>query len=292
VVLCQLLVQVGYPFEIAHCNFQLRGDDRVQDEKFVQALGNQFGLLVHVRRFETETFAKEHGLSIQMAARQLRYDWFAQLLDAAPRQPALLLTAHHADDNMETVLMNMFRETGISGMHGILPKQDRIVRPLLFARKTDIQVYAHSLQLGWREDVSNSSDKYIRNFFRLNVLPIIEDAIPNASENFLSTIDHLKEVELVYLDAIAQRKKKLLKKVGVEMHIPVAKLKLQQPLATIAFEIIKDFGFTNQQLPDFLNLLDAVTGKYIASNQYRIIKNRNWLVVAPLKNAEASLIFI
>jgi tRNA(Ile)-lysidine synthase len=292
VVLCQLLGQAGYPFEIAHCNFQLRGEDSVQDEAFVEGLGIQFGLKVHIRRFETEAFAKDHGLSIQMAARQLRYEWFRQLLDAASLQPAFLLTAHHADDSIETVLMNMFKETGITGMHGILPKQDRVVRPLLFARKTEIQAYAESLELYWREDSSNSSDKYTRNFFRLSVLPLIDEAIPKASDNFLATIGHLKEVEQVYLEAIAQRKRKLLKRVGAEMHIPVAKLKLEQPLQTMAYEIIRDFGFTNQQLPDFINLLDAATGKHIASNQYRIIKNRNWLIVAPLHNAEASVIVI
>ncbi len=289
IVLCDLLHRKGYRFAIAHCNFQLRGQESERDEAFVRSIAEAYGVGSFFEAFETERIATERRQSIQVAARALRYAWFYSLLDE--RYP-LLLTAHHADDNMETVLMNFFKGTGISGLHGILPKKDKTVRPLLFARKEALLQYAKEQHLGWVEDSSNASDKYTRNFFRHQVLPLVEQAIPNAAGNLLANIERMKEVEIVYTQSMAQQKQKLLEYKGNEVHIPVLKLAKTQPLNSIVYEIIKEFGFSSHQVPDAVALLQAETGRYLASSTHRLIKNRNWLILASIQSTEAMNILI
>ena len=290
VVLCDLLFKNGYNFFIAHCNFQLRGGDSDADEKFVRSLGDRYNVPVFVNRFDTAEYAATKKLSIQVAARELRYQWFNVLL--AENNLDYLLTAHHADDNVETVLMNIFKGTGISGMHGILPKRNKIVRPLLFATKKEIIDYANGHELTWVEDASNATDKYTRNFFRRQVIPLIEKVIPGASGNFLETIKHLKEAELLYNQAIEIHKKSLLYFKGDEVHIPVLKFAKTTPFKTIAYELIKPYGFTAFQVNDLISLLQSETGKYIASATHRIIKNRKWLIIAPIASVDATTLLI
>lgn len=308
VVLCDLLYQQGYQFGIAHCNFQLRGQESERDEQFVRRLAEKYGVQIYVKRFETKAYAIEKKLSVQVAARELRYAWFHTLLHEIEQQineqlpatsntklktlNAKLLTAHNADDNIETVLMNFFKGTGIGGFHGILPKKGNLIRPLLFAKKEEITNYATENNLQWVEDSSNASDKYTRNFFRHQVIPLVAQAIPNAANNVLTTIQHMQEVEMIYNETIAQHRKKLLEYKGTEVHIPVLKLGKVQPLNTIFFELIKEFGFTSNQMADALALLKSSTGKYVASPTHRIIKNRNWLIIAPVQSTEALNVLI
>jgi tRNA(Ile)-lysidine synthase len=315
VALCHLLQQGGYRFSIAHCNFQLRGEESSRDEAFVRQLAEQYAAPIFVKRFDTGTYAADKKLSVQAAARELRYEWFYSLLNElesftvnAERKTinnkrqtlntkpqtlnAKLLTAHHADDNIETVLMNLFKGTGIGGFHGILPKKGKLVRPLLFAKKEEITEYALANGLQWVEDSSNASDKYTRNFFRHQVIPLVAQTIPNAANNVLATIQYMQEAEMIYTDAIAQYKKKLLEPKGNEVHIPVLKLAKLQPLNTILYGLVKGFGFTPHQMPDAVALLQSNTGKYVASATHRIIKNRNWLIIAPVQPTEALNILI
>jgi tRNA(Ile)-lysidine synthase len=289
-VLCDILYSNGYQFSIAHCNFQLRDSDSNSDEAFVKELAVKYNVPFYVKRFETNAYSTVNKLSIQVAARQLRYDWFNELLEV--NKLNYLLTAHHADDNIETVLMNLFKGTGIAGLHGILSKKNKLVRPLLFATKKDIVQYANEHSLGWVEDASNATDKYTRNFFRHQVIPLVEQAVPGAAANVSATIERMGEVELLYNDAIALHKKKLLEHKSEEVHIPVLKFAKATPFNTIAFEILKDYGFAANQLSDILTLLSADTGKYIASATHRIIRNRKWLIIAPNQSASASNILI
>ena len=181
VVLCELCHQAGYRFEIAHCNFQLRGEESLRDEKFVRSLAEKYHVKIWVTHFDTTEYAASHKLSIQEAARELRYAWFNELLEE--QGLSFLLTAHHLDDSIETSLMNFFKGTGIAGLRGILPRQGKIIRPLLFAGKQELQDYAlhHSLQ--WVEDSSNESDKYTRNYFRHQVIPLIQKIYPGVEKN-------------------------------------------------------------------------------------------------------------
>ena len=290
VVLCHLLYSNGYQFSIAHCNFQLRGDDSNSDEAFVKELGLHYDVRVFVKRFDTADYAGTNKLSIQVAARDLRYEWFKRLL--TENNLDYLLTAHHADDNVETVLMNLFKGTGITGLQGILPGRNKIVRPLLFATKQEIQQYAKEHNLNWVEDASNATDKYTRNFFRHQIIPLVESVVPNAAVNVQQTIEHLKEAAILYKQSIEVHKQKLLEFKGDEVHIPVLKFAKVTPFNTIAYEIIKQYGFAANQLPDLFSLMKSSTGKYIVSSSHRIIKNRKWLVIAPHQSPAASNVLI
>jgi tRNA(Ile)-lysidine synthase len=292
VVLVHFCHQAGYKFSIAHCNFQLRGEESERDEAFVKSLAEQFKVKVFVQKFNTNEFALENKLSIQEAARQLRYDWFDELLSTAGYQLSTLLTAHHLDDSIETSAMHFFRGTGISGLRGMLPKQGAIVRPLLFATKQSILEFAKDQQLQWVEDSSNESSKYTRNFFRNEVLPMIEQVYPEVKQNLARNLQRFAETEELYLQAVQLHKKKLLEKKGNEIHIPVLKLRKAEPLHSIVYEIIKDFHFTAAQTDDIIALLDAENSKYAQSATHRIIKNRNWLIIAPLEPAIAENILI
>ncbi len=302
VVLADLCHQAGFQFVIAHCNFQLRGAESTRDEDFVRSLGEKYNKEVVVKHFDTKAYAEANKCSIQVAARELRYEWFESLtinrrpLTEADSLPPFrgwgLVTAHHADDNIETLLLNFFRGTGISGLHGILPKQGNIIRPLLFAKREEMVAYAKEQNLIWVEDSSNASDKYSRNFVRHQVVPLMKTIYPQVETNLLGNIERFKEIELIYNASVAQTKAKLMEIKGNESHIPILKLKKQTPLKTIIFEIIKDFGFAATQTEEAIKLLDAANGSFMASATHRLIINRNWLIIAPLQSEEAINILI
>ncbi len=311
VVLCELCKQAGYNFVIAHCNFQLRGEESERDETFVKSLGEKYNVRVFIKKFETEKYAEENKVSIQVAARELRYGWFEDLTNLSSGQGAVgsekpgiqhrtshiayrtfLLTAHHANDNIETVLMNFFKGTGITGLRGILPRHGKIVRPLLFAKKEELLTFAEANNLPFVEDSSNVSDKYTRNYFRNQLIPSIQKVFPGVEENLINNIDKFKDIASLYNEAISFHKKKLVEKKGNEIHIPVLKLLKSKPLITIVFEIIKEFGFTSHQTEEVIKILYSDTGKYISSATHKIIRNRNWIIISPHNTLEASNILI
>lgn len=286
VVLCELLFRAGYDFVIAHCNFGLRGEESGRDEQFVRQLAIKYGREVLVRSFDTPAYAGEHKLSIQVAARQLRYDWFREVL--AGWGAGVVVTAHHLDDNIETLLMNFFKGTGITGLRGILPRQGVVVRPLLFAGRAALEQFALDAGLSWVEDSSNQSDKYTRNYFRHRVIPLVQEVYPGALQNLAGNIGRFREIELVYRRAIGQQLKKLMEYRGNEVFIPVLKLKLSNPLATLVYELITPFGFSAQQTSAIIALLDSSSGKYVCSSTHRILRNRRWLIISPLQTKEAA----
>lgn len=304
VVLCELCKQAGYHFTIAHCNFQLRGEESERDENFVKELGEKYNVEVLVKKFDTNKYAEENKLSIQVAARELRYDWFNELVTKMKSDLRLesskaplcgvggLLTAHHANDNIETLLMNFFKGTGINGLHGILPKQESIIRPLLFAKKEELLEFATANNLTFVEDSSNASDKYTRNYFRNQLIPDLQKVYPQVADNLINNIERFSEVEILYQQSVNLSKKKLLELKGNEIHIPVLKLLQTSPLKTIVYEIIKDYGFTSHQTEEAIALLKSETGKYIQSSTHRILKNRNWLIIAPNQNVESQTILV
>lgn len=286
VVLCELCHQAGYPFTIAHCNFQLRGAESERDEEFVRNLSEKYGVTFYIKKFTTEDYASLNKTSIQVAARELRYAWFEELitqLSEKQERPAWLLTAHHADDNLETLLMNFFKGTGIRGLRGILPKQYKIARPLLFAKKEELLTFAAEQNCEFVEDSSNLSDKYTRNYFRNQLIPDLEKVYPSVKNNLLHQISRNKDIEKLYDQAIALHKKKLMEYRGNDVHIPVLKLQQLIPRETVMYEILREFGFTPNQVPEVEKLLDSESGRYIASATHRIIRNRKWLIITPLK---------
>ena len=292
VVLCELCRQGGYDFEIAHCNFHLRGNESDRDMEFVEKLGVRYQVKTLVKHFDTKSIAAIQKTSIEETARNLRYQWFHELLDNAASSLNYILTAHHADDNVETVLMNFFRGTGINGLKGIPARQGKLVRPLLFARRSELEIFATENQLEYVTDSSNLSNDYTRNYFRNELLPAISNVYPEAKENVLRNIHRFKESALLYREAVEARLKKLKEYKGNEVHVPVLKLQKVVPLSTIVYELIKDFGFTAQQTEEVIALLSAGTGKYVSSATHRVIKNRNWLIIAPLATTQAEHLLI
>jgi len=321
VVLCELCKQARYDFSIAHCNFQLREEESERDEQFVKSLGEKYEVKVFVKKFDTEKYALKNRIGIQEAARKLRYDWFNEIVDAESainnqqseinnqklkiennninhsppdsyRVTMYVLTAHHANDNVETLLMNFFKGTGISGLRGILPRHGNVIRPLLFATKKEIKSFAQENNLSFVEDSSNVLDKYTRNFFRHQVIPSIEKVFPKAEDNLIDNIKRFSEIETLYQQAISNHKKKLLEQAGEETHIPVLKLLKTDPLSTVVYEIIKNFNFTSNQTEEVIHLLKSETGKYIQSSSHKIIKNRNWLIISPNNTRVAENILI
>lgn len=294
VCLCELCHQSGFRFEIAHCNFQLRGEESTRDEHFVEQLAMGYKVPFHLHRFDTKKYAEENKLSTQEAARNLRYEWFHSLLNEKKDagQHAYLLTAHHANDSIETLLMNFFKGTGIHGLLGIPAWNKGIRRPLLFATRKEILEFVAQHHLTFVEDASNSSDKYTRNYFRNKLIPSIQEVFPQVEENLMNNISRFHDVEVLYRKSINEIQKRLVEKNGVELHLPVLKILKTPAYKTVLFEILKDFDFLPGQLPDVINLLHAESGKYVDSRTHRILRNRKWLIIAPKNTIECKHVLI
>jgi tRNA(Ile)-lysidine synthase len=316
VVLCELCHQSGFDFVIAHCNFQLRGEESERDEAFVRGLGEKYGVEVLVKRFDTALYANEHKLGIQEAARSLRYSWFLHICaenvfgknynakndkpgwhftidDTKPK--VYVATAHHANDSAETLLMNFFKGTGIRGLQGIKSRHELLpylIRPLLFAKKEELSAFSIQNKLSFVEDSSNASDKYTRNYFRNQLIPSLKKMYPEVEDNLIGNLNRFRDIEMLYQQSIQLHKKKLLEKRGEEIHIPVLKLLKTVPLTTVIYEIIQEFNFSSHQTGIVINLLNAESGKYVESGSHMILKNRNWLIITPIKSSLAANILI
>ncbi len=276
VVLAKLFYDLGYTIGFAHCNFQLRGAESEEDETFVKAWAKQLGIEIFVEKFETETYASEEKISIQMAARNLRYQWFQSIADT--HQYDYILTAHHKDDALETFLINLSRGTGIDGLTGIPERNKNIVRPLLPFTRSDIKAYAEANKLQWREDSSNASTKYVRNKIRHDIVPLLKELHPTFMDNFQTTQQHLQESKIIIKDAVKNIKSEFLQEVSEgNYQIEIEALqKLTHPKA-YAYELLRDFGFSTWD--DIMNLLDGQSGKQLFSHKYRLIKDRTHLFI-------------
>ena len=308
VVLVDLISKSGFPYQIAHCNFQLRGEESESDEQFVIALASNYGKEILVKRFDTLTYGSENKISIQEAARDLRYGWFNEIISSWDKLvdgkeelqkernaiKHFVVTAHHANDNIETLLMHFFRGTGIHGLEGIQPilKERKLLRPILPFRKIELLTYATQEGLNYVEDSSNESDKYTRNFFRNKLLPQIAEVFPKVEENLLHNITRFHEIAQLYQKAVNEEISKLLEKKRDEWQVPVLKWRKANPLQTLTWELIKRFGFQASQTIEVIKLLDAENGSYQSSPTYRIIRNRNWLLISPVSNEIAQNILI
>lgn len=286
-VLVDLFYKAGFDFIMAHCNFHLRGEESNRDEIFVKTIAEIYQKEISIQHFDTEKIAEEEKTSIEETARNLRYHWFVELLNGEDYFPSSLqnkfiVTAHHANDTIETLLMNFFRGTGISGLHGIPSRNKNIIRPLLFAKREEITAYAKENNLNWVEDSSNQSEIYTRNFFRLNFLPNIQQYFPKVVDNLWNNIERFKEGETLYKQAVDANKKKLLQLKGNEFFIPVLLVQNIPAQQTLLWEILKDFSFSQPQIPEVIKLLTATSGSHIDSQTHRIFKNRNHLIITPL----------
>jgi tRNA(Ile)-lysidine synthase len=303
VVLAQLIARSGFKFEMAHMNFQLRGAESERDELFVRKLAQQLEVKLHVQRVDTTIFATEHKLSVQEAARELRYQWFAELrtdiLTAAAHENkkhsgCWILTAHQADDNIETLLLHLFRGTGLEGLSGIQPvrKKEALIRPLLPFYKKELAAYAVEQELSYVEDSSNATDHYTRNKLRQHLMPVLQELFPEVAKQLTGNIDRFREGLQIYRTAVQQQIDRITIRQGEELHIPIQSWKQLDPLSTFTWEIIHPFGFHAAQIPEIIKLLEAETGKFCQSATHRIIRNRKHLVIAPLSDQLPSVISI
>lgn len=270
----------GFDFVVAHCNFQLRGKDSDLDAELVQSWCETNNIAFYKNVFDTQNIIATAGGNVQTVARKLRYDWFENLRTQIGFD--CIATAHHKQDSVETLLINFFKGTGIAGLHGILPEQKRIIRPLLPFTKVALQAYAEAKQISWREDASNQKTDYLRNKIRLELLPQLENVFPNVTDTLYQNTLRFGEVEQLYQQAITKHRKKLLEQRGKEIYIPLRKLINWQPLATITYELLKPFGLSSAQLKDVLQLIHSDTGRFIDLEQYRLLKDRNFFIITPL----------
>lgn len=276
VVLFDLLVQLNYEFSVAHCNFGLRGDASDADAEFVAALCKKAQIPFYVKQFSTESYADEKQLSIQMAARELRYSWFDELKYTHAFRA--ILTAHHLNDQLETFMINWGRGTGIKGLRGI--SSDRILRPLIDLPKADIISYANNKKLSWREDTSNAKDDYLRNALRHHVIPAWEKIKPNLLEQTAKNLGHLGLAQAALEKQVVAFKATHFIADGKGYRISLQAIKTLEPLAYFLHALFSTYGFFQSE--DLQQLLKTQSGKALYSPTHRLIRDREELLLAPL----------
>ncbi len=286
VVLAHLLHKGDFTFAMAHCNFGLREKDSDDDEQFVLKLSQKYNVPVYSIKFNTKEYAKQHGLSIQMAARQLRYHWFNELMKA--HHFSYLLTAHHLDDIIETILLNQLRSTGIDGLTGIPLKSHSIVRPLLPFTKQDILQYAKSNQLSYREDASNHEDKYQRNYLRHHIIPAFQKLQPQLHSIIQKNIQNIEEARCFVNQQIQELLHPVIafEKKYIKIHKQL--LKKIPHLHFVLQNYLSDFGFKESQTEDIIQHLHhphSQAGKQFISNEYILLADRNYLFLFPKNNS-------
>lgn len=275
VVLAHLLNQMGVDFALAHCNFQLRYEDSDKDEFFVQKLANELDVPCYKIRFETKQYATEKSLSIQMAARDLRYNWFEKLLKK--HKYDYVLTAHHADDNIETVLINLTRGASIEGLTGIPEVNGNVVRPLLPFSRSEIEEFTITNSIIWREDESNQSTKYFRNKIRHKVIPVLKELNENLLQTFNENLGYLNAEKQALFDEIEKVKKEACKSYENRLEIDIKTIKKYKAYKVYLYHILKGFNFS--EWANIADLLDAQPGKYLLSKTHRLIKDRGILIL-------------
>ena len=282
VALACLLKALNCNFIMAHCNFGLRKEESDSDEVFVKKLAKKLNVECVTSNFDTQNFATQNKLSIQMAARELRYKWFEALrlkLDCN-----FIVTAHHQDDDIETFFINLLRGTGIKGMLGIHPKKRNIIRPLLFARKDEIYDFLKENKIEYREDSSNKDDKYLRNKIRLHLIPLLEEINPSIKETITKDMDYLSGISEIYNTQINKQKGRLLKQEGSYFTISIVELEKLNPMPTYLYELLKPFGFFS--VNDISIALQKQSGKQFFSSTYRLIIDRKKIIIQPIRKNE------
>ncbi len=277
VVMAHLLKAAGLNFSIAHCNFQLRGDEATRDQAFCNDLAQQFRVKFHTISFDTSACAAQNKISIQMAARGLRYQWFEQV--RVQHGYDVIALAHHQNDAIETILLNLTRGTGIAGLHGILPRNGNLVRPLLFMGRDEVQQLAENNRLEYVEDSSNASTKYARNKLRHEVIPKLKELNPSLEKTFEASLQHFRDMELLLELRTEELKRELFTENGDEVHIAVAGLKKMEPKRLLLFKLLQSYGFNETTVNDLAGSLDKHSGRVFESGGFKLILDREKLVL-------------
>lgn len=293
-VMLQLFHRSGYRFGIAHCNFQLRGEESDEDQRFVESMSCLYGVPFYTTRFTTTNYAESHKVSIQVAARELRYAWFEEIRTQGGFD--LIATAHHQDDQIETLFINLLRGTGIAGLHGIPVRNGHVIRPLLFTSREEILPYAKEHKLTFREDSSNSSLTYARNRIRHQLIPMLKSIDPDYSGHITATIRRIQGAESILKPLVDNHRKKLIRQDQGRWVIEINDLLKLKPLHTWMYEILSPFEFNETAIRNLVSSFGQESGKTFYSPSFRIIKDRGQLIITTLpgrdheKNFELILI--
>jgi tRNA(Ile)-lysidine synthase len=284
VVMLHLLHRAGFPLAVAHCNFQLRGRESDDDESFVRNIAAQYGIPVFVKSCDTQVFAEKEKISIEMAARVLRYDWFEELMGKHHLQK--LSIGHNKDDDAETFFIKLLRGSGLSGLKGILAKRENVIRPLLFASRREILAYAKEHQLSFREDSSNASDDYLRNRIRHHLLPFYEKEFPGGTKALAESLKKLKTTETIFHQLLEEKKNQLFHRTDGEISLDKTAIRSLEPRGDWLFFLLEEFGFNRSTIDDFCQTLDvSQTGQLFHSENYTLLNDSHRLIIKKNKMA-------
>jgi len=289
-VLVHLLLNAGFKPALAHCNFQLRGKDSLADEKFCQDLAKKYNLKFFSKRFDIAKYGKETGSNVQLAARQLRYEWFHEII--ADNGFDFILTAHHAGDIVETVLINLLRGTGINGLKGIPEKNGKLVRPLLPFRKEDLERYAKEQKIRFRTDLSNSESKYERNFIRNKIVPLLREINPQLEETFLRNTFHFQQESGIVKEFLSNKAVDYTTQTHDTLFINRNRLRHERHLESILHHILSGYGFNGTQQRNIADLirLGEGSGKIFKTATHILASDRNDLILKAIPKVEPELV--
>lgn len=280
--LVSVLRTLGYRCIAAHCNFHLRGSESDRDEHFVQQWCDKNDIELVVTHFQTTEYALQNKISIEMAARELRYNWFEEMRQKLNAD--VIAVAHHKDDSIETVLMNLIRGTGIKGLTGIKPKNGYIVRPLLSVSRTEIERFISENHIPYVTDSTNNEDVYTRNMLRINLLPLLEQINPSAREAIYRTSQNLAEAEKIYDNAVACS----LERIYINGHIYIEALKKSMSPKSILFELLSPKGFTPSTIEDVFRAINSESGLTFFSPSHRLVKDRDSFILSPIPESSST----
>ncbi|MFN7045794.1 MAG: tRNA lysidine(34) synthetase TilS [Flavobacterium sp.] len=286
-VLLDLFYKLRFDICVVHCNFQLRGKESDADEMLVREICQDSYIPYFIESFDTLEFAKENKLSIQLAARKLRYDWFQEIISLGFDY---VLTAHHLDDNVETFLINFTRGTGLEGITGIPAQNGNIIRPLLPFSREEIENYAKQNKIQWREDSSNASDKYFRNKLRHDIVPILKELNTGFLDSFQNTLHHLQQAESLVNDASKLVYEKVVEENENRLEFHLNSLLEFQNYKAYLYQWLKTYGFSAWN--DIYDLVEAQSGKQVFSETHVLLKDREKLILSERKEINKSEVFI
>ena len=280
VALLLVLNELGYKCAAAHCNFHLRGEESNRDQKFAEELCHNYDIPIYIEHFDTTEYAVQNRISIEMAARDLRYSWFDKLVVEGKGDKIAI--AHHRDDNIETLILNLARGTGLKGLTGIQPINGHIIRPILSISRQEVETYLKDKNQPYVTDSTNLEDEFARNKVRLNIIPALEQINTACQKNIQNTITYLNQVQLVYKKAIEEATSRVLKNNQIDIRLLFGEVSPQ----TLLYEICYPLGFNSAQIEDLFNTLESTESKIFFSEGYKILRNRGKLHIEPLKEVD------
>ena len=285
VVLAELLHRGGYRFEIAHCNFHLRGDESNHDEQFVRTLAERYGVPCHVAQFDTEAYAAEKKFSTEMAARELRYEWFEKVRQE--RRLDLIAVAHHRDDAIETFFINLLRGAGLAGLCGMKAENGHVVRPMLHISREEIDRFVAEEHLEYVDDLTNATDLYLRNRIRHQLIPLMHELNPSFDSVMEQNLKNLSDANEIYQDSVATMLGGIIthRQDGID-ELPIAAIENLTPQKTLLFELLRPYGFNADTVSEILCGLHGESGRQYLSPIHKLVKDRETLQLTPLGNCE------